>query len=201
MNSGPVSERVYDAIKQRILSRAYRPGERLDPALLAQMFSSSITPIRDALNLLTGQGLVETGTSDGFHIPQIDEPALKDLYAWNIEILLLSVRSWPRDGPFPSGNDMGREDEATGTVATLFSYIARRSSNAEHFRAIQSLNDRLAGVRTVEPGVIDKVDSENRLLGAALFRLDEPELRRRLLDYHRRRQRKAAEIVRAYYRA
>jgi DNA-binding transcriptional MocR family regulator len=201
VNSGPISERVYDAIKRRILSRVYRPGERLDPALLAQTVSSSITPVRDALNLLTGQGLVETGTSEGFHLPHIDEPALKDLYAWNLEILALSIRSWPRDGhPYSCIDEDGNGSNLVDSIAAVGNGIARRSTNAEHSRAVGSLNDRLAAIRIVEPSVME-VDHEIEIIDAALQGNDDHGLRRLLLDYHRRRQRKAAEIVRAYYRA
>lgn len=201
MNSEPISKRVYDAIKRRILSRVYRPGERLDPALLAQTVSSSITPVRDALNLLTGQGLVETGTSEGFHIPHIDEPALKDLYGLNLEILALSIRAWPRDRHSPSVSD---EEEfgsnPVSAIAALGNGIAWRSTNAEHSRAVKSLNDRLSAIRIVEPSVIEPVAGEIDSIDAALQGNDDHGLRRLLLDYHRRRQRKAAEIVRAYYR-
>jgi Bacterial regulatory proteins, gntR family len=198
MNSGPTSERVYEAIKRRILSREFRPGERLDPALLAPSLSSSITPIRDSLHLLVGQGLVETGTSEGFHMPHIDEPALKDLYAWNLEVLALAIRSWPRGGmPAPSENDT--RGSAHG-IAALGAAIARGSRNAEHIRAILSLNDRLQPLRVVEVMVIEPVEGEIEALCAAIAEHADTRLRRLLLDYHRRRQRKAAEIVRTYYR-
>ena len=93
VNSGTTSQRVLNAIRRRILARSYLPGARLDPAVLAQDLFSSITPVRDALNVLTGSGLVETGINEGFHIPNIDEPALKDLCSWNLEVLLLAIRS------------------------------------------------------------------------------------------------------------
>lgn len=199
MNSGPTSERVYDAIRRRILARDFHPGERLDPALLAQDLASSITPIRDALHLLTGRGLVETGTSEGFHIPHIDEPSLKDLYAWNLEVLALAIRSWPRDGrPAPSKDRTG---DPADEIAALGVVIAQRSRNAEHLRAMLSLNERLQPLRVVEHLSIEPVEGEVEALGAALAEHEETQLRRLLLDYHRRRQRKAAEIVRAYYRS
>lgn len=202
MNSGPTSERVYDAIRRRILARAFHPGERLDPALLAQDLASSITPIRDALHLLTGRGLVETGTGEGFHIPHIDEPALKDLYAWNLEVLLLAVRSWGRSAAFAADDDPGGDaNDPEHSIVALSLGIVRRSANAEHMRAVLALNDRLQPLRVVEVMVIEPVEGEMEALGTALAEHDETQLRRLLLDYHRRRQRKAAEIVRAYYRS
>src|SRR3546814_5703166 len=79
MNSGHTAERVYDAIKQRIMAHEFRPGDRLDPAVLAELLASSVTPVRHALHMLAGEGLVEARTSGGFHLPSIDEPGLEDL--------------------------------------------------------------------------------------------------------------------------
>src|SRR3546814_20892343 len=75
-------ERVYDAIKQRIMAHEFRPGDRLDPAVLAELLASSVTPGRDALHMLAGEGLVEARTSGGFHLPSIDEPGPEDVSAW-----------------------------------------------------------------------------------------------------------------------
>src|SRR3546814_6150334 len=93
MNAGLTSERVYEGLRQRILDREFRPGDRLDPSALAEVLNSSVTPVRDALHNLTGAGLVETRTSEGFNLPQIDEPGLQDLYAWNAEIGRANVRT------------------------------------------------------------------------------------------------------------
>jgi hypothetical protein len=55
-------------------------------------------------------------------------------------------------------------------------------------------------LRVIEVMVIEPVEGEMAGLGTAIAEQDETRLRRLLLDYHRRRQRKAAEIVRTYYR-
>ena len=204
MNSGPTSERVHDAIRDRILTRAFHPGQRLDPAVLAQSVSSSITPVRDALHLLAGAGLVVTGTGEGFHVPHIDEPALKDLYRWNLEVLMLATRAWPRACP-GAWDDDDRADadrplDPPLAVAALAIAIARRSPNAEHLRMIRSLNDRLHPLRLAEQMVLEPDDGELEPLAAALADHDDPQLRRHLAAYHRLRERKAAEIVRAHYR-
>ena len=72
--AGPTAERIYEALKAYILRGAFRPGARLDPAALAESLNSSVTPVRAGLNILVGEGLVETGTGEGFHLPLVDEP-------------------------------------------------------------------------------------------------------------------------------
>lgn len=201
MNSGATAERVYDALRQRIMSHAFRPGDRLDPAALAETLSSSVTPVRDALHLLTGEGLVTTRTGDGFHLPAIDEPGLVDLYAWTAEVLGLALGAWPKGAiqmqpPAPPDE----HDDVAARTAALFRQIASRSANVEHQQAIASLNARLHAVRTVEPHVLDGSGEELDAIEAGLVAGVTRELRRLVAVYHRRRRRHAAEIVRAVYR-
>ncbi|CAN5136197.1 GntR family transcriptional regulator [soil metagenome] len=202
MNSGATSERVYDALKRRIMTNAFRPGDRLDPSVLAETLASSVTPIRDALHLLTGEGLVETRTSDGFHLPRVDAPALQDLYGWNAEVLGLALRK-PASKPTAGGASTVSPDntgDAADRAATIFTTVAHRSGNIEHRRAIASVNDRLHAARRVEHLVLDGVDHELTRLKAALAAGIVGEMLREIGRYHRRRHRSAAEIARTLYR-
>jgi len=201
MNSGPTVERVHDLLRARILSREFRPGDRLDPAVLAAPLSASVTPVRDALHLLTGEGLVETRTSGGFHVPALDEPGLKDLYDWSAELLVLAVRSWPRIAfARPEGRDI-EDRPIADRVGDMFQEIARQSSNREHVLAIGRLNARLHAVRTVEPLVLEQTDEELAAIEGAATSGERDAIRRLCTAYHRRRRRLAAEIVRAVYRS
>lgn len=200
MNSGPTVERVHDLLRARILSREFRPGDRLDPAVLAAPLSSSVTPVRDALHLLTGEGLVETRTSGGFHVPALDEPGLKDLYGWSAELLALAIRSWPRIvSASPTRHELGDRSIAD-RAAAVFHEIARQSSNREHLGAMERLGARLHAVRTVEALVLEQTDAELAAIEAASTAGRRDDLRRLSTAYHRRRRRFAAEIVRAVYR-
>ena len=201
MTSGATSERVHDALKRRIMGRDFRPGDRLDPAVLAAPLASSVTPVRDALHLLTGEGLVETRTSGGFHVPALDEPALKDMYDWSAELLALAIRSWPRRATIAVVVRAGRDERAVAEIASdMFLALARRSANSEHARAIERLNARLHAVRLVEPHVLREVDEELAAVTSAAAAGERDTLRRLSVSYHRRRRRAAADIVRALYR-
>jgi DNA-binding GntR family transcriptional regulator len=197
MNSGATSERVYDALKHRILHRMFRPGDRLDPAILGQALSSSVTPVRDALHILAGERLVTTRTGDGFHMPALDAPALEDLYAWNGQVLDLALRVGAGATLSPPGEaPSGYADR----VARLFGRIAERTGNCEHRTAIEALNDRLHAARIAEAEILPDCIAELAEL-AALSVDDRAKLRQALAPYHRRRRRAAAAIVRALYRA
>lgn len=200
MNSGPTAERVHETLRQRIMSREFRPGDRLDPAVLAAPLSSSVTPVRDALHLLTGEGLVETRTSGGFHIPALDEPALKDLYDWSAELLALAIHAWPRAAMGAMIQRESVDRSIADRVGETFLAVARRSANGEHARSLNRLNARLHAARSVEPHVLDRMEEELAAIVSAAASGERDTLRRLSLSYHRRRRRAAADIVRAVYR-
>ncbi len=197
MNSGATAERVHEVLKTRIMGREFRPGDRLDPAVLSAPLAASVTPVRDALHLLTGEGLVETRTSGGFYVPALDEPGLRDRYDWAAALLGLSIRSWPRAARLVL--DTANGDSADRTAA-LFLAIARRSANSEHARAVERLNARLHAVRLVEFHVLGAIEDELAELAAAASQGGRDRLRRCITGYHSRRRRAAATIVRAVYR-
>lgn len=200
MNSGPTSERVYAALKAKLLANAFAPGARLDPALLASDLASSVTPVRDALHLLTGERLVDTRVGDGFHVPHLTGPGLEDLYAWSAEVLLLSLRyrAVPADGS--SAPVLGAGETVANRTAILFDRIAGRSVNREHALATRLLGDRLHAVRTVEPAVVGDTDDTLAAIEAVVAADDIAALRKTIAAYHRRRRRLAFDIVRLLYR-
>lgn len=199
MNAGPTAERVYDALRRRILENAFRPGDRLDPADLAETLASSVTPVRDALHRLVGEALVVTRPGGGFHLPLIDEPALADLYLWHADLLLTALRAGANGlaGRAAGGAEAGNLAERTERV---FAGIAAGSSNVEHLRAVRSAGARLHAARRVEPLVLGEVAAELAVIEAAAASDDRTGLRRLIQGYHRRRCRSAAAIVRALYR-
>jgi len=54
-----LTEQVYDAIRDAIVSKALPPGIRLSEAALAEKFGVSKTPVREALLRLGAVGLVD----------------------------------------------------------------------------------------------------------------------------------------------
>jgi len=198
MNAGATSERVYAGLKSRVLANEFQPGSRLDPTALASDLVSSVTPVRDALHLLTGEKLVDTRVGDGFHVPHVTGSGLEDLYAWNAEVLLGSLRrrvaSREEDTPIHSIHE-----DVPAQTAEIFGSIAAGSANGEHLSATQSLNDRLHGARSVEADLLDDVVGELAAIAAVID--DAAALRKAIVTYHQRRRRAVPEIVRALYRA
>jgi DNA-binding FadR family transcriptional regulator len=196
VNAGPTGERVYEALKRHILSLDVRPGDHLDPGQLGDMLASSATPVREALNILLGEGLVEARGGSGFHLPRIDSPMVEDLYEWSGSVMALALRHWPS-----TPTAIPAATVATPVaVADLFAAIAQRSSNAEHLRAISGLNDRLAPFRDCEATLFAQHSDEIDAMRRAFVEDRQPELRQALAGYHRQRRKHATALVRARYR-
>lgn len=179
----------------------FRPGERLDPATLADELLASTTPVREALNQLLGEGLLETRLSVGFSIPLLDEPALKDLYAWSSQILILSVRNWPNH-PRIIESPANRTSNASTAdrTATLFCAISQYSSNTEHRPAISRSNARLHAVRLAEESCLTDIISELDSIEHHFHHCNRVGLKRLLASYHRRREKHSSDIIREAFR-
>jgi len=197
MNSGQTSERVYLAVKDRLLSGVYRPGERLEPALLAQTVSSSATPVREALNVMMGEQLLESRPGGGFHLPAIDQPGLSDLYNWNAAVLGFAIKLWPRSAAFRRETLFQTGVEP---IRRLFAGLAAMSPNLEHANAIERLSDRLQAVRIAEIDVLGDPEPELDTIAHAAEAADRVTVQRLVAAFHRRRVRQTAATIRVLYR-
>lgn len=198
MSSGATADRVYDAIKRRLMSGDILPGERLDPNRFADEFHSSKTPVRDAFHRLSGERLVDTRPGEGFHLPMVTEPGLRDLYIWNASLLRLLVGVWPRDAAARDPTDL--PVDLTRTPSALFGIFAARTGNEEFIRQLDAANDRLATARVAERLVLDGLEAEARAFAVALDRAPRARIFQAIARYHRRRLRAVAELVRTMYR-
>jgi DNA-binding GntR family transcriptional regulator len=190
-------ERVYAAIKQQLRDGVYRPGDRLEPAALAEQLNASVTPVRDALHRLTGERLVDAPRHEGFRVPMLTETTLRHLYAWHLDLLLLAVMR-RRDeravaGQFAAGAP--RPNAARDRQNLLFLSLARSTGNPEHALALKVLTERLEPIQNLEESLLDAVEAETAAIVAAIRDGDRRALRRSLVHYHRRRQRIVPELL------
>jgi hypothetical protein len=180
VNAGTTAERVYDSLKRSLATGSFAPGARLEPARLALELSSSATPIRDALNRLAGERLIETRASEGFHVPALNEIGLRDLYRWNEVLARTALRMSRRLEP-PGGDHVAPID-----AADLFASIAASSGSGEIVSQVASANARLAYVRQVESNILDGAADEIGGIATA-FRQRSISTRMLIQQYHKAR--------------
>lgn len=77
---GSTSKRwIYQEIRRSIIMGDSQPGARLDLEVLAKSHGTSVTPVRDALQMLSQEGLVSIKPRSGYFVTHITLKQLRDL--------------------------------------------------------------------------------------------------------------------------
>lgn len=143
-------ERSYGALRTMLREGSLVPGQRLEAMRLADEIGVSMTPVRDALNRLVGEQLVEANAGDGFHVPRMSEADLRDLYEWHSALVIMAVstaRAHPRTDDLEAALGVASAAEA---ASIGFELIAEASANRELRLAIRNAADRLHAYRQIE---------------------------------------------------
>ncbi len=90
--SGQNTHKVSKEIQKRILDFTYSPGFRLSDKEISQELGISRSPVREALNRLTAQGIVEARTNRGFRVRIFSPKEVEDSYILRERLETLSVR-------------------------------------------------------------------------------------------------------------
>lgn len=92
MSQTRLSERLRESIEEEIAMGKLLPGTRLDEVDLATRFGVSRTPIREALRLLLGEGLVETRPQRGAVVAQVSPQRLIEMFQVMAELEAMCAR-------------------------------------------------------------------------------------------------------------
>ena len=74
------SDRVYEAMKDEIITMQLPPGSLISELLLAKRYQTSRTPVREACQLLQKDGLLEAVPHKGFFVAEITMKQVQDIY-------------------------------------------------------------------------------------------------------------------------
>lgn len=193
MSPAHVLEPTYQKIKRGLMEGLWHPGERLEALRLADEFGVSMTPVRDCLNRLVGERLVDMQPGDGYRVPRITEMMMRDmleLHAMLLEHALLH----PVEGSNMSFQTENLGEEYAARVTAFFRFMAARAANKALAEALLSLGDRIYVIRRWEPQLFIDCDNELEELERHLAG-DTEGLNTRLRRYHDRRRNSVAELV------
>src|SRR3972149_642027 len=84
--SNTTQESVAHRLRQLIVSRELRPGERIVQSELAEQFGVSRTPIREALHKLASDGLITLSPHKGASVADFSLSELEGIYSIRIAI-------------------------------------------------------------------------------------------------------------------
>lgn len=86
------SGRVFDQLRRDVLAGHLKPGSKLPFADLVERYDSSMGSIREALQRLAEQGLVESSAKQGFRVVSVSLDDLQDLTVARCELEPLALR-------------------------------------------------------------------------------------------------------------
>jgi DNA-binding GntR family transcriptional regulator len=192
--SGDTSkDRIYGDLRSSIILAYLQPGARLNLEELAETYRSSVTPVREALQMLMQEGLVTSKPHAGFYVAQVTLKQLRDMLELR-EILEVAAveRAAGRiteeqleelervHAGYVGDDDMSRERYITEN--RRFHYlIARASGNQELAEVLRRLHDRLARFFVfVHTG--EEMEKRHRSLIEALRTHEVAVARRTILD-------------------
>jgi DNA-binding FadR family transcriptional regulator len=150
MSPAHVLEPTYRQLKRAIMDGCWPGGTRLEALRLADELGVSMTPVRDSLNQLVGEGLVDLTPGEGFRVPVITEQVVRDLLRLNEKILeTASECEWTHVAELTTSSG-----EYADRVSAVFVRLAERSRNRVLTDVVARIGERLHPIRRREPDIL-----------------------------------------------
>lgn len=182
-------DRIYRTMKADILAGQFTPGVKLTATKLAGRYEASITPVREAIYRLVGEGLIEM-TPDGFHVKPSSQDMLLDILDLSQKLLVVGLQRWS-EMPAMRGNDQmlgtaASAEEAVKLLEKVLGNLFAVSNNKAILAWGAQANERLRWIRTYlcrgsRRALLECVSIHN-----LAQQHDRARLARQLLAHHRR---------------
>ncbi|GAB4442754.1 MAG: GntR family transcriptional regulator [Cyanobacteria bacterium J069] len=160
--SGSSVDRIYEQLKQMAMNYRFRPGEPLNEVELAASFDVSRTPLREVLNRLVAEGLLDFVPRKGFSCKPLDTKRVFDLYEVRCGLEMMSARlatERATDAELQALQQGWREIAADFCDLTpvecarcdeqFHEQIAQLSQNTELLHTLQNVNARAHYLRLI----------------------------------------------------
>jgi DNA-binding GntR family transcriptional regulator len=147
---------IYKKLRRSIIMGVRGSGERLNVEAIADEYNTSVTPVRDALQMLSHEGLVDIKPRSGYFVKSITLKQLRDLLDVRRVLELTAIeRAAVRATEEQieemnhvhagyTGDDDESYDRYTDENRRFHYLLARASGNNELAELVGSLHDRLA---------------------------------------------------------
>ena len=185
---GSIQERIRIAIEAEILSGLRPPGSPIDEKAVAAQFKASRTPVREALMLLSAQGLVHIAPRAGIYVhrPSASELAALLEALTEIEATLARLAARRVTGEkaaaltdaLNAASRCAKANDRAGYAAAnaaLHDHIYQGASNPVLVDHVRSVRKRLAALRQRgfdQPGRLRTSDQEHQRIVDAIRKGD-----------------------------
>jgi DNA-binding GntR family transcriptional regulator len=184
---------IYREIRRSIIMGRRNPGERLDLEELSTSFGTSITPVRDALQMLSQEGLVTIKPRSGYFVVHVTLKQLRDLLEFREILELASVeraaaritedqlRELEQVHAGYAGDDDESYERYMDENRHFHCLIAKAAGNQELAEALGHLHDRLVRFMVLIQ-VADTLEPRHARIIEVLRSHDVAAARQRMLD-------------------
>jgi DNA-binding GntR family transcriptional regulator len=196
-------ERVYRALKADFFAGGFEPHKRMDLAAIAERYGASKTPVREAIFRLVGERLLSPHRDGGFRIALPARGDLAHLYAWNVQLLFSALHvvgsELLRERLYALRENISASTlPAVTIVESAFLAVGQATGNPEFVHQIEAINGLLHYPRLGEAVVFRDLTRE----AAAMVKVNgngvQKNVRRRILNYHKRRFEQVQRIERTW---
>lgn len=199
-----LQDEAYQYLGQQIKDGILEPGKIYSLNAVAEMLQMSRTPVRDALQKLAQEGLVESLPSRGFRVKEMSRKQILELYQIRCAIegyccfQLAAESHGPEDALFFTELRQSMEqqkqvvDRGLGVARFLeldrafHRLLVHRLGNEELERIIENYRDRIDGFALASlrrPGLLEQTLLEHGAVAEAVIRR-EPEVARAAMVAH-----------------
>ena len=94
-----IASKIADELRGLVAAGSLPPGSKLGQIELAEQFNASPVPVREALKLLTSEGIVEHDPNRGFFVAKLSSAEARQLFRMRhlLEDELLQSVEWPNE--------------------------------------------------------------------------------------------------------
>ncbi|MGA7793364.1 MAG: GntR family transcriptional regulator [Candidatus Acidiferrales bacterium] len=190
MEADSVVDRVYESMKGLVVSYALKPGERVNEVEHSKQLGVSRTPLREALNRLGTEGLLDFIPKRGYFCRNLNPKEIFDLYELRKAIEISGIRLATRVatdekiealtrllGDVEFGSESGTGEELAQLDETFHERLLEMSGNAEMLRVLRNVNSRIRFVRWTNWDQVARIKSraDHRAVLSALHLRHEQE--------------------------
>lgn len=176
MKDSTNSKRVYDIIKKKILSCEYQPNQVISEKEIVESLDAGRTPVREALNILNGKGLLKILPKKGIQIANLSRKRMLEIYEIRSLLEPLSISQAipllkPEDYLYLTELDNKLRDSMNkGGIMDVFKvgmdfhlHIARVSRNETLYQILEGLRyDNFRGLVFYLTQYLDRANDEER---------------------------------------
>lgn len=166
-----LNQQAYEALKDKILHKEFRPGDRLVDSQLAEEFGISRTPLRDAIRKLAEEGLVVNPSGKGYYVYQPSTNDINEIFEMRLildkaAITKLITEIFPNNPSaleelkerFNAARDPNRSSAFIANDENFHDTIIRLTGNSRMQAIYSDLKDQTRIFRRVTSHNVDQMD-------------------------------------------